>query len=459
MREQIYFKTLVTILLSSLLSLPLKAQDLVINNGAANAPLTGKLELTSIEVSGAGTLAEIDAADLKITESVKVKGGAKLIIKNASKVIIGQSLTISGTGSELTLEGHDVSCSVTKDIELNDGAKAAINQSTLTAANLGAAGTGTLLSSESGVINLGNALQFFAGARGSFTNATVGAAFCAFTSPAEHLLDGAVFTISGQMQLGATGAAVTITNASDISVKSIEIGETSTMNITASNIHMDEGGYIGAGITGTNNPRAGGMLNVKDSRITGTNWKVISIAGNNGKHPAIAPGYELTRETEFPAHARFENVAIEGCTDGVVDWNLFTPYGVIGGIDEEGEYTKGGVIESTNTTVNGKQLYSNGAHKQNGGAAGVHGFMDNHWEINARVYPNPATDVLNIEIDRYEGHPTAQLCDMTGRMLQYASVDDSRIFRFNTSQLAAGTYIVMITDNGRLLNSKQVIRQ
>ena len=48
---------------------------------------------------------------------------------------------------------------------------------------------------------------------------------------------------------------------------------------------------------------------------------------------------------------------------------------------------------------------------------------------------------------------------MTGRMLQYANTDDSRTFRFNTSQLAAGSYIVMITDNGKLLNSKQVIRQ
>jgi hypothetical protein len=252
---------------------------------------------------------------------------------------------------------------------------------------------------------------------------------------------------------------VTIINASEVAAANIEIGETSMLDINTSNIRIGENGYIGAGITGTGNPRAGGILNVKDSRITGANWKVISIAGNNGKNPGIAPGYELKQETEFPAHARFENVVIEGCISGVVDWNMFTPYGAIGGIDEEGEYTTGGVIESVNATVNGKPLYGNAAHKQNETPAGVYGFMTNNWDISTKVYPNPATDVLNIEVDRYDGHPEAQLFDMTGRMLQHANTDDSRTFRFNTSQLAAGSYIVMITDNGKLLNSKQVIRQ
>ena len=79
---------------------------------------------------------------------------------------------------------------------------------------------------------------------------------------------------------------------------------------------------------------------------------------------------------------------------------------------------------------------------------------------NVEVYPNPATDVVNISFEN-TSDTYISIMDLQGRVLgtQVASgANGTQVVSFSTEGFAKGTYVVSIKANGLTTNSNVVIK-
>lgn len=77
---------------------------------------------------------------------------------------------------------------------------------------------------------------------------------------------------------------------------------------------------------------------------------------------------------------------------------------------------------------------------------------DDFFAAGLRIYPNPASDVLNIQSNKNVAIQSAQVFDLTGKLLIDTSVDNGSI---SVKKLALGTYILLLKDvNGSVYNQK-----
>jgi hypothetical protein len=75
------------------------------------------------------------------------------------------------------------------------------------------------------------------------------------------------------------------------------------------------------------------------------------------------------------------------------------------------------------------------------------------------VFPNPASDVVNVTFDANNADYTIAIVDLQGRVMasqELTSLNGAQSIAFPVSNLAKGSYIVSITTNG-LTTSKNVV--
>ncbi|MDX1446893.1 T9SS type A sorting domain-containing protein, partial [Lishizhenia sp.] len=86
--------------------------------------------------------------------------------------------------------------------------------------------------------------------------------------------------------------------------------------------------------------------------------------------------------------------------------------------------------------------------------------LDDVNPLNAvKVYPNPATDILNIDITELNNVTlNIALYDNTGRLVTSLSGAQNQVVQFNTSELARGLYTLKL-QNGKVLKSIKVVVQ
>jgi aminopeptidase YwaD len=72
-----------------------------------------------------------------------------------------------------------------------------------------------------------------------------------------------------------------------------------------------------------------------------------------------------------------------------------------------------------------------------------------------RIYPNPARDVLNIELPKDLGHFKVEISDMNGRLILNAENEK----KMNTSGLANGAYMVTVKSDKNSITKKIIIEK
>jgi Protein of unknown function (DUF3500)/Secretion system C-terminal sorting domain len=75
-------------------------------------------------------------------------------------------------------------------------------------------------------------------------------------------------------------------------------------------------------------------------------------------------------------------------------------------------------------------------------------------DLGIKVYPNPATDILNISNDLNFSNATLYITDLTGRAILKKTSVTGTSATINLSSLSDGTYLVRIEDNGKSTTSK-----
>ena len=75
------------------------------------------------------------------------------------------------------------------------------------------------------------------------------------------------------------------------------------------------------------------------------------------------------------------------------------------------------------------------------------------------VYPNPATDILNLVVDNYDGENMSyQVSDIQGKMLQKVRITGSKT-NINMRQFSPSTYIVNLMKDNHLIKSFKIIKR
>ena len=72
-------------------------------------------------------------------------------------------------------------------------------------------------------------------------------------------------------------------------------------------------------------------------------------------------------------------------------------------------------------------------------------------DIALNIFPNPASDKINISFDATGGDYSVQITDLTGRTVatgSYSNLNGTQTIEFNTSSLKTGNYLVSVAKSG-----------
>jgi len=78
---------------------------------------------------------------------------------------------------------------------------------------------------------------------------------------------------------------------------------------------------------------------------------------------------------------------------------------------------------------------------------------------NVRVYPNPATSVLNISDTTSQSIKTIELYNVLGRRVNIITSETSTTTSIDTSELPSGVYLLRLTDGSDKVSNRKVIIQ
>ena len=82
-------------------------------------------------------------------------------------------------------------------------------------------------------------------------------------------------------------------------------------------------------------------------------------------------------------------------------------------------------------------------------------------ETSFNVYPNPASDLVNISFEGENTDYSISLMDIQGRVIssrEIANASGEQVVSFSTENVAKGSYIVTVTSNGATTTKNVVIK-
>ena len=91
------------------------------------------------------------------------------------------------------------------------------------------------------------------------------------------------------------------------------------------------------------------------------------------------------------------------------------------------------------------------------GSAGINSLDKNEFS----VYPNPATDVVNVSFEASSADYSVSLMDLQGRVVssqELSNANGTQLISFSTESIAKGTYIISIKSNGMTTTTNVVVK-
>lgn len=85
------------------------------------------------------------------------------------------------------------------------------------------------------------------------------------------------------------------------------------------------------------------------------------------------------------------------------------------------------------------------------------GNIDKKQNSNIRVYPNPANDVLSIDLGKIHQEIQFQIFSIEGKLLATKKYFHSKSFIFKTGELTSGAYLIKVISKNNLLGVKHIL--
>jgi hypothetical protein len=77
--------------------------------------------------------------------------------------------------------------------------------------------------------------------------------------------------------------------------------------------------------------------------------------------------------------------------------------------------------------------------------------------VNANVYPNPARDILNLEVSTISENATATIISIDGKIMKVVSLNNNLKSEINVSDLSNGMYMIRI-QNGFDVSTQRFVK-
>lgn len=85
------------------------------------------------------------------------------------------------------------------------------------------------------------------------------------------------------------------------------------------------------------------------------------------------------------------------------------------------------------------------------------GLKNNAIASHLELYPNPARDVINLDLEGVSGKASISVYDIMGREISKEQIQSGQKLQLNTSKYLAGPYVVQVSGENLLLTRKIVI--
>jgi enediyne biosynthesis protein E4 len=174
----------------------------------------------------------------------------------------------------------------------------------------------------------------------------------------------------------------------------------------------------------------------------GNGWVKINLHGRTSNRAAIGSTIKVKANTGVAPIWQMR--AIEGQTSTMGQNSLTAHFGLgtASVIDSLVVLWPSGEV-TTGTNLEANKLYN----ITEGWSVGIDMYVLNNTDV--RVYPNPAVDEVNIDLNQQIYQPvTIDLIDITGKLCaRKLNAQGSGIIKFNISELANGAYILKIYSN------------
>jgi hypothetical protein len=120
--------------------------------------------------------------------------------------------------------------------------------------------------------------------------------------------------------------------------------------------------------------------------------------------------------------------------------------------------TLGATIKNINTKTDLESAYVGATEITSGGTAV--GLMDQEMAA-FNVYPNPASDVLNVSFEAGQSDYSVALTDLQGRVVSTHEINNAsgtQLVSFETSNVAKGSYIVVVSSDKGQITKNVVVK-
>jgi hypothetical protein len=112
--------------------------------------------------------------------------------------------------------------------------------------------------------------------------------------------------------------------------------------------------------------------------------------------------------------------------------------------------------EPVTATLNaGSNLLTQGFHQPNLTVTSINQPQTGY---TVNIFPNPSTDVINIEFKDRKGNLTVQLSSVDGKILESKKVDNLITLQLTMAQYKAGTYLLSIMDDQSKVRTYRVVK-
>ena len=90
--------------------------------------------------------------------------------------------------------------------------------------------------------------------------------------------------------------------------------------------------------------------------------------------------------------------------------------------------------------------------------AGTLGVNENEEFSNVNLFPNPTSDILNIQFEKVQESNVIQLIDLSGKLIYSETINNKEFVTINTQSIVAGVYIVRMRNQSGERNMKLIIQ-
>jgi hypothetical protein len=285
-----------------------------------------------------------------------------------------------------------------------------------------------------------------------------------------------VVTIQNNGTTNLTNATVTVTqNGTTISTGTFtgNLATYATANVTCSTITSFNGGTLNATVTSTGD----------NNSANGSASKVVSINNNPAQAPTNVIKIDVTTDqyasettwkltnaagTVVAQGGPWSNLSAAGQTvrptvtvstlqpNQCYNFKIYDSYG-------DGICCDFGNGAYSVKDVNGAVLLSGGTFTSESGGMIKTGVLsvDELNTIALNVYPNPASDVVNISFEAANADYAISLMDLQGRVVssqELSNANGTQLISFSTESIAKGSYIISIKSNGMTTTTNVVVK-